>query len=284
MPKTLTYINTKGQSIQIGYFDPFYLENFDGGTSIPKINIYTSKGTYQDGASYTGSTMDMRNIVIDFRIENDFVSNRNILYGIFIPKSEGILVFEQDSIKRKINCLVESLTIDDNTVPKTATLSLLSPRPFWEDIDSIRNDIAAWLPSFEFPLEIIPEGIEMGYRQLSLVVNVKNSGNITLGMVIEFRAIGTVASPSIFDVYKRKELKINTIMQAGDIITVCTIYGKKKIELNRSGVISNLINYLDSESEFLQLEPGDNLLRYNAEQNLDNLEVSIYYTPAYLGV
>lgn len=284
MPKILTYQNAKGKSIRIGYFSPFYLVNFDGGTSLPQINVYTSKGTGQDGESYTGSTMNMRNIVIDFRIENDFVNNRSQLYSVFLLKSEGALIFEQDNIKRKISCRVESLVIDDNTVPKTATLSLLCPKPFWEDIDKIRNDIAAWQPTLSFPLELLPDGIEVGQRQLSLVVNVINSGNVSLGMVIEFKAIGSVTNPSIFDVYKQKELKINTTMQAGDVITVSTIFGKKKVELNRGGVISNIINDLDTGSEFLQLEPGDNLIRYNADENINNLEVSIYYTPAYLGV
>lgn len=284
MPKILTYINNKGRSIQIGYFDPFYLVNFDGGTSTPKTKINTSKGSGQDGESYIGSTIEMRNIVIDFQIENDYSANRNLLYSVFIPKSEGTLIFEQDSIKRKISCRVESLIINDNKIPKTASLSLLCPNPFWEDINSIRNNIASWLPAFEFPLEIISGGIEMGQRQLSLVVNVINNGDIPLGMIVEFKALGSVLNPSIFDVYKQQELKINIDMQAGDIITVSTLYGKKRAELNRSGFITNVINALDPDSVFLQFEPGDNLIRYNADQNLNNLEVSIYYTPAYLGV
>ncbi len=284
MPKILTYINNKGRSIQIGYFDPFYLVSFDGGTSIPKIKISTSKGSGQDGETYTGSTMEMRNIVIDFRIENNYSTNRNFLYGIFIPNSEGTLIFEQDNIKRKISCRVESLVINDNKIPNVASLSLLCPKPFWEDIDQVRNDIAAWIPSFEFPLEILADGIEMGQRQLSLVVNVINNGDIPIGMVVEFKALGAVSNPSIFDVYKQQELKINTDMQAGDIITVSTLYGKKRAELNRSGIITNVINALDPDSVFLQFESGDNIIRYNADQNLNNLEVSIYYTPAYLGV
>lgn len=282
--KQLTYINAKGESIQIGYFHPYYLIDFDGGIGIPKIKIYTSKGSDQDGAAYTGSTMDIRNIVISFYITKDYINNRNKLYKIFVPKSKGTLIFEQGSIKRKIECLVENIDINDTKNEKDVLVSLLCPSPYFEDIDKIRNDIAAWLPMFEFPLEIAAGGIEVGQRQPSLVVNVINNGNVTLGMVIVFKALGSVTNPSIFDVYKQLELKINTIMQAGDVISVSTIYGKKKIELNRGGVITNLINNMDDASVFLQLQPGDNLIRYNADENIDNLEVSIYYTPAYLGV
>ena len=43
------------------------------------------------------------------------------------------------------------------------------------------------------------------------------------------------------------------------------------------------MNYIDLESDFFQLAPGDNLLRYDAENGLDNLECAIYYTPKYVG-
>jgi hypothetical protein len=34
----------------------------------------------------------------------------------------------------------------------------------------------------------------------------------------------------------------------------------------------------------MTLEIGDNIYRYDAESGVDNLEVSIYYNPQYLGV
>src|SRR5665648_504005 len=42
-------------------------------------------------------------------------------------------------------------------------------------------------------------------------------------------------------------------------------------------------NYIDLGSTFLQLDVGDNLMRYDADTGIDNLEVSIYFTPQYLG-
>jgi hypothetical protein len=45
-----------------------------------------------------------------------------------------------------------------------------------------------------------------------------------------------------------------------------------------------VFNYIDLQTTFLQLDIGDNLLRYDAESGLDNLEVAIYFTPKYVGV
>ena len=41
---------------------------------------------------------------------------------------------------------------------------------------------------------------------------------------------------------------------------------------------------IDLDSTFLKLEVGDNLFRYDAEENINNLEVNIYYNPNYLEV
>ena len=47
---------------------------------------------------------------------------------------------------------------------------------------------------------------------------------------------------------------------------------------------SNAFSLLDTSSVFLQLEPRRNLLRYNAAENMDLLEVTILYRPKFLGV
>ena len=73
-------------------------------------------------------------------------------------------------------------------------------------------------------------------------------------------------------------------MVAGEVIKVNTNIGSKKITKVLSGVETNILNYIDLNSVFLQLDVGDNLFRYDAEENLNNLEVSIYYNPYYLGV
>lgn len=54
--------------------------------------------------------------------------------------------------------------------------------------------------------------------------------------------------------------------------------------IKSNGTKINVFNYIDLASEFLQLKVGDNLLRYDAEKGLDNLEMALYYKPLYIGV
>ncbi len=132
--------------------------------------------------------------------------------------------------------------------------------------------------------ELAKTGIIMGLREPSLIVNALNTGNVESGMIIEFKALGTLTNPSILNVETQEFFKVNKSMVAGEVITVNTNIGAKKVIDNLNGVETNILNLIDLDSTFLQLRVGDNLLRYDADTNLDNLEVNIYYNPFYLGV
>lgn len=101
---------------------------------------------------------------------------------------------------------------------------------------------------------------------------------------IEFRAIGAVTNPVLLNVDTREFIKLNISLVAGDVLTVSTGYGEKAVKLNRGGVITDAFRYLDVDSSYLQIAVGDNLFRYSADANAENLEVSIYHNNLYLGV
>jgi hypothetical protein len=164
-------------------------------------------------------------------------------------------------------------------------LQLSCLNPFWREVADTREDIAAWIGAFEFPIELPADPLwEIGFRQPSLIVNVINLGDVQTGMRIEFRATGSVTNPSLVNVYTGAFIKLNMTMQAGDVVTVNTGYGMQGVTLNSSGVITNIIRYLDIGSTALQLVTGDNLFRYDAEENLNNLEVAIHHNNLFLGV
>lgn len=166
-------------------------------------------------------------------------------------------------------------------------IDIVCPDPYWKDITKNKSEIALWKGMFHFPL-LIPKqkGIIMGLKQPSLIVNVYNKGHVETGMMIEFRAKGTLSNPSLFNVNTRESIKINKSMVAGEVIKVNTNYGEKRIENILNGVTTNILNLIDlgGGDTFLQLDVGDNLLRYDADINPSNLEINIYFSPKYLGV
>jgi len=282
--------NDKGQRIEIGYSFPYFFQGLSGQDGA-EANITKVSGAGQDGTTITNVVLTDRDLQLRGAIrgssKDEIEKYRTKLLRVFNPKSQGWLQYEYGSLKRRIRCQVE-------TGPKFSKkktfkyqdflIDLLCPNPYWQDLSSTKSEIAIWRGALEFPLELAEEGIEIGFREPSLIVNVFNSGDVACGMKIQFKALATVENPSLFNVNTREYFRVNKVMSAGEIITVTTHFQNKRVELNQNGVISNAFNWIDLNSTFMQLEPGDNLLRYDADDGIDNLEVSIWYTPQYLGV
>jgi len=287
----IIYENDRGQKVEIAYSFPYFLQSLIGvdGTNAEITKI---KGVGQDGTTITNVNLSDRNLQILGSIKGEtkeeIAKYRAKLLQVFNPKIKGWLQYEYGDIKRRIRCQVENAPVfskqNKSFKYQDFLIDLIAPNPYWQDISTIKEEVAIWRGAFEFPLELTEEGIELGYREPSLIANINNKGDVACGMKIQFKALATVVNPSLFNVNTREHLKINRTMEAGEIITVTTHFQNKKVELNKNGVISNAFNWIDLNSTFLQLEPGDNLFRYDADNGIDNLEVSIYYTPQYLGV
>lgn len=288
MSKKLIYINSLGEELELTNSAPFLLQNFD--TSV-NVNIYSTKGMSQDGYTYLGNTLDKGDLSLEFSViansEEELIDYKDRIYKVFNPKlDEGWLIYKDNTKERKIKCEVNKIpyfTIVNSTVNK-CLINLTANNPSWLDIIEDKEEIALWKGDFSFELELLADGIEMGHREPSLIVNVNNNGDVECGMRVEFKALATLTNPSILNVNTQEFIKINKTMTAGEIISVSTYFGNKKVISTLNGITTNAFNSIDWQSTFLQLHTGDNLFRYNADSGLDNLEVSIYYQQQYLGV
>ena len=77
---------------------------------------------------------------------------------------------------------------------------------------------------------------------------------------------------------------IKKSLVAGERILVNTEFNKKRVTRIFNKEESNAFHFIDLNSTFFHLDVGDNLIKYDAESGLDNLEVNIYHKPLYLGV
>ena len=285
------YENDNRQVIELSYSFPYFFQGLTGQDGT-KANITKITGAGQDGSTITNVVLADRDLQIRGAIrgssKEEIAKYRTKLLKVFNPKSKGWLQYEYGNLKRRIRCQIESGPIfskkNNSYKFQDFLINFLCPNPYWQDMSAVKSEIAIWRGAFEFPLELFEAGIEVGFREPSLIVNVFNIGDVACGMKIQFKALATVINPSLFNVNTREQFRINKIMEAGEVITVTTHFQNKRVELNKNGVISNAFNWIDHANTFMQLEPGDNLFRYDADDGIDNLEVSIWHTPQYLGV
>ena len=280
--------NERGR-VEFGNSRPFILEKIEG-TSSAEVTSINTKAPGQNGVTLQGNTFNPRTLIMSIGVvgETKRDTDRLIreLTGVLNSRLNSKLIYSNDYKDYSIDCNVEVIEQGERIKRiQKLVVQLFCPNPFWSDIDELKEEIALWVGDFEFPL-IIPEdtGVEMGHRVSNLIMNVENNGDVECGMTIEFFCTGTVKNPSLFNVYTREFIKINQTFIAGDKIRITTQFANKRVELTRGGITANILHYIDLNSTFLQLDLGDNVFRYNADEGMGNLEVSIYYKPQYLGV
>ncbi|MEH7456316.1 phage tail family protein [Bacillus sp. JJ1127] len=290
MMEKVTFTNAKGESVVISDALPFQIVTITGLGDV-EAEIQSQKSSYKDGSKFVNALMAEREIDVELLIEAEnygtISKHRSKLTRVLNPKlGLGVLRYENESITVEIDATIESLpSFPDGNENRghrwqKATVSFVCPDPYFRK-GRKRDEIALWLGAFEFPLEIPMDGLEFGYRSPSLIVNVVNEGHTETGMEIHFRALSTVINPSLVNVNTQEYLRINKTMIPGETIIVNTTRGNKSV---MSSVEGKIMRRLELGSTFLQLEIGDNLFRYDAEKNLEQLEVTIYHTSKILGV
>lgn len=295
MVKYIKITNDRGDVFEFGHH---YRLISDLDTSGLDAVVNTSETT-GDGSLYRSTKLEERNFEIEFRIDkiNDdaiwLQQQRNKMFKVINPLHNPMRIdFTTDS-GDKYFMTAQALSTpvlpkgleNNNKAFQKGLIQFLATDPYIYDVAEQNVDIALWMPLFSFPLEIPDEGIEIGQRSKSLIVNVENKGHVETGMMIRFSAVATVKNPKLINLNNYEELKLNVTMQGGDIIEVSTYRGKRSITLIRNVERTNIFNVLDLASKFIQLDVGDNLIRYDAEDDtIDNLVVNMSFRQRWVGV
>ena len=258
------------------------------GIDYPELDISTTSNAHYDGSYINSNRADKRTITIQAEYQfNDTEIERDKLLSFFNFKNVGTLIIDYSKRKKSIQYNISDFKskIDNVNDKLNFEVELLCTEPYLRDVAESKLDIALWRGAFHFPLRCTTKNkIIMGVKEPSLIANINNTGDVETGMIIEFRALGTVKNPSLFNINTREFIKVNSTMSAGEIIRINSNISHKSIVKEIDGIQNKIMNLLDIDSTFLQLSVGDNLFRYDADDGFDFMEVSIYFNPSYLGV
>lgn len=276
-------VNEKGSFLVLGDGQDYALTNING-LNPPKANINTSAIAGFDGSTYISANVSPRNIVLTLELRGDIEENRLKLYDVFKIKRRIQFYYNSPLIDVNIGAYVESLEVPPMARPVTAIISLLCPQPYFESLEEIIEDIASIETRLQWPLALASAGIELGTLHPSQAVNIFNPGDIPIGMIVKYRANGVVVNPKLINTQTLEFIELNTTLASGDILTLTTEVGYKRIERNRNGTITNEFNAMVVGSKFIQLSEGDNVLYATAVSGSASLSTQIQYRPKYAGV
>lgn len=275
----------KDRVIYMGENSPYPILTI-GGFEASDYEISFAANAMAHGSSITGIRIQERSLSVSFDVPDsmDFHIYRQELIKFFNPLEEISMIVDYNGIKREIFGRVEEFTFSNSNLYERlhGNLSLICPQPFFLDLNHYGKNIAAKTAMFAFPF-FIPRrrGRAMSYKTLKQNVSLPNAGDVETGIEMIFKATrGTVKNPKMEKLSSGEYMRVIVDMKQGDVLKITTNTGKKRIELN--GV--NVVQKIDRNSSFFAITPGDNILKYSADENYTNLDVTLYYTPRYLGV
>jgi len=271
---------------------PYYVKELDGFDEMD-VRIISAQGYDQDGGEVVNSYVESRELKIKGQVMGKSVYQMRILKdnlsNIFVPNTTLKLNHYYGGTNRFMEVRVKKtpkFKFTEVSSLESYEVTLQSESEvYWSDLTESLVQIANMTSGLHFPLVIYKnKGVHFGIKSAILIASVFNYSQIVIGMRIEFIANGTVTNPQLFDVNTRKFIKILCVMEPGEKITIET--GKKKsVRKKFAGVEENYLGKIDiagGGSSFLTLAPGDNLLRYAADDGEDMLEVNIFYNNLYV--
>lgn len=296
MVEDITLVNTvTGEKLELSMTStPSYiLKSVDWGSIESTHRSY--KFVNQVGEYVSGTTLETRSVTIQGWViaeTPDLMTSRKAFLNAFVNPQQ-MIEFQYAGYKLRFlpnNSIKWSKDYENsNDVIALFEIDGYAPDPMFSSVTDDRTDIANVVGKFYFPLVMStepdpPGGVIFGMKSTTLIANVINAGAVETGMRIVFAATGEVVNPSITHIGKQQTFKINKTMEAGESIEVRTTVGEKGIVGIVDGVESNYFKYRDLSSKWIQLDVGDNFVRYNADEGIDNLEVRIYHADQLLEV
>jgi hypothetical protein len=151
---TLKIENTKGELFELTHNTKDYVvADIQGLTRTPTA-INTSACAGIDGSFFNSARIEQRNIVIDLILRGDIEGNRQRLYRIFPAKTPCTVYFKNWNRDVKIKGYVETLEGDIFAVREQMRISIICPKPYWQDMQTIYTEMSNIVNRFSFPFSI----------------------------------------------------------------------------------------------------------------------------------
>lgn len=283
---TLKIENTNGEIFELTHdFSDYYVTKVEGLTP-PATTINTAKAGIIDGTFFNSASVEERNIVISLTINGDIEANRQKLYRIFPRKTACTVYFKNANRDVKIKGYVETIECDPFVMREKAQISIICPRPYFEDLATIYAELAATLAMFEFPFAIeednpIPFSEATDYP----IAEIMNEGDAEAGCIISIEINDTIQGIKIINTSTQQFFHLDSAFVDHDKITISTISGQMGVTRERGGTKTNILNYVGANSTWLRLAPGVNYFTYTIDDgDTEDVEITFEATTLYGGV
>lgn len=260
----LEVVNSRGSVLDLPLSDEnnaFFVQMVEGLDPVA-ASLVSSSFANLDGAQYNSSRREPRNIKLQLGFNPDYVLSsvrtlRRQLYDFFMPKTEVKMRFhwfdEFDTNIITQNKLVEIMARIEST-----------PTPLFVKDPVADISFVCFDPDFIVPEPVVVNGNTVADATEILV---SYDGSVETGILLTLNV--NRALPS-FTVYHRppddtlRMIDFTEPLEDLDTLKISTVVGSKYATRTRLGVDSPLLYGITPQSNWLELQPGDNYFRVYA--------------------
>lgn len=161
---------------------------------------------------------------------------------------------------------------------------LFCPKPWWYDLTAKSYLLGGYTPSFRLPVNYATPH-RFGVRSSTGWINAKNPGALPVPFTAILSASAEVVNPRVVSVLTGQSIGIQTTLTPGQTIEIYrTTTDKLAVKRTVAGVEENIFALLDEDSDLVELAPGDNLLKPDADTGADSLQVAVSFHPMVPGI
>ena len=257
------------------------------GLSPANAIVNTTNIAGMDGAVINSTKLETRNIVITLHINGETEENRQELENYFRPKQWCKFYFTNENRNVYSEGYVDSFECDLFAKGQTAQISIICPYPYFIDMTEIATVISSVNGEFTMPWSIDEDHpIPFSSYDYDRVTVIYNGSGSEIGEKIVINVLSGCSEVLIRNIDTGESIVLDYAFQAGDVVTVNTRKGQKRITLTRSGVTTNIFSALQRYSVLFQLHTGNNPITFTVDSGTANdaVEVTFYYSAEYNGV
>ena len=280
------YINPKGESVYFDIKPPFVLQTIQGVGEVG-VNIQSQKSPYQDGSTFTNVKLEQRDIFMQVTLSSDndreLFKMRQDIQKVFNPKlGEGQLIYETPNGIKMISVLPDGTPHFGNYTRGAiiCQINLIAHNPLWTDVNPLPESqiLSTYISKYQqtatkpyFESTITKDG-----------VNISNNGTFDTSLLIKISGNNT-KNVILTNATSGRTIEIVKPLPTGSTLVIDTSFGKyRKVKLVSSeGVESNGFSYLSFFTDFIQLEIGENTLKY---ESLEDMTISVEWHNNYIGL
>lgn len=246
------------------YDDRYLLISAVEGVGV-SANVNITEYGSSSGGSYNGTHVAARTISIAAKFRNlgDMSAQKMRIYDIFQVDKELNIRYVTPSIDVMAKGYCSKCDIPPNAFPLVFSAEIICPDPYFKKAYVAPVQLYGTAKMFSFKKGATEfNKVCFGNMTRAKVVRLDYEGSIRTGFVVRVALSAACSGFRIENYTLGCELSVTGSFLAGDIIEISTEDHRQYIDLYRGGTKMIGLKYLDEGSEFFQLIPGMNEMKF----------------------